>query len=75
MEAWIISYYKYPEYLITISMPYGFTIIKSNFCNQAIHIPYFSISTTLLYHYMKNLLPNIYLLNNKQGLNAHLNET
>jgi len=24
---------------------------------------------------MKNLLPNIYLLNNKQDLNAHLNET
>jgi len=23
---------------------------------------------------MKNLLPNIYLLNNKQGLKAHLNE-
>ena len=38
------------------------------------HIPYFSISTTLFYLYMKNLLPNIYLLNNKQGLNAHLNE-
>jgi len=29
----------------------------------------------LLYYYMKNLLPNIYLLNNKQGLKAHLNET
>jgi len=24
---------------------------------------------------MKNLLPNIYLLNNKQCLKAHLNET
>jgi len=42
---------------------------------QFIHIPYFFISTTLLYHYMKNLLPNIYLLNNKQGLNTHRNET
>ena len=29
----------------------------------------------LLYYYMKNLLPNIYLLNNKQGLKTHLNET
>jgi len=30
---------------------------------------------TLLCHKMNNLLPNIHLLNNKQDLNAHLNET
>ena len=35
---------------------------------------YFYISTILFYHYMKNLFPNIYLLN-KQDLNAHFNET
>jgi len=39
------------------------------------NIPYFSISTILLYHCKKNLLPNIYLLNNKQDLKTHLNET
>ena len=49
---------------IMISTSYGFTIIKSNFCNRTIqYISYFPINTTLLYHYMKNLLPNIYLLN------------
>ena len=32
-------------------------------------------STILLHHYMKNLLSNIYLLNNKQSLKVHLNKT
>jgi len=57
---------------ITISTPYDFTIIKSSVIKQfnilCIFLLIRSYSIT-----MKNLLPNIYLLNTKQGLKAHLN--
>jgi len=47
--------------------------------NRTSVIKQFNISCIFLlvrpYHYMKNLLSNIYFLNNKQGLKAHLNET
>jgi len=60
---------------ITISMSYNFTSSNLTSVIKQFNILYFSINI-LLYHYMKNLLPNIYLLNNKQDLNeTHLNET
>jgi len=60
---------------ITISIPYGSADLTSVIKQFNISHIFLLVLSRLYFHYIKDLFPNIYLLNNKQDLKAHLNKT